>query len=650
MPNYIRVIFNTPLHNEFTYLPPDKDEGITVGMRIEAPFGKLKKIGIIIGVDQEFHGEYELKQIIRLIDKQPLLTEDLISLGQWVSSFYYCSLGEALFMMLPSGKREKSLPALFEEEIAPPKVIHLSEEQQQALDAIITGDKDWLYLYGITGSGKTEVFLRAAEYMIGHDKGVIYLVPEIALSQQLSEHLRQRFKGQLAILHSRLTPSQKLTEWNRILSGEAKIVVGARSAIFAPMPQLGLIIIDEEHEGSYKAGSTPRYHARQVAFLRSKNHNAKLVMGSATPSVEAYKLMQDKRIERLNLTKRLAGGHMPELNVVDLRLSKDLITKDLYSAIDNALKEGRQALLFLNRRGFTYTFHCNSCGEEITCKHCSVPLTYHKSKKALVCHYCGYQEPIRNVCPSCGSLDIGYHGFGTEHVEEEVQKLFPNHIVERLDTDSVQKKGVLEKAIKDFQEGRIHILIGTQMVAKGLNFPGVQVVGILMADSGLGLPDFRASERTFSLLTQVAGRAGRFTPDGKVYIQTLRPDAPSIRLSSKMKITQFYNDELNMRKILDFPPYTRLIKLTFRSKNKNKAGEDAKACLQDLMFLESDKTEILGPAEAPLFQIAQNYRYQLLIKTKDFNQVHHQLALYVKEVNPSSSVYREIDIDPIQMM
>jgi len=649
MAKYAGVVFNTPLEQDFTYSLDDFPQ-VKRGMRIEAPFGRTKKIGIVTSVFDEYTGDFDLKPILRIIDQEPLIPPSLLELGQWMAEFYFCSLGEALFMMLPSGKRDKALPALFDEEIGSPEALELSSEQRSALHTILSGENLWSYLYGITGSGKTEVFLQAAEAQLAAGRGVIYLVPEIALSQQLSTLLHQRFKGSLAIIHSRLTPSQRLGEWKRILSGEAKVVVGARSAIFAPLPDLGLIIIDEEHEGSYKAGNNPRYHARQVAFFRSRKEKARLIMGSATPSVEAYHLMQQGGINRLDLTRRLAGGAMPELHVVDLRLSQDLISPSLHEAMEEALKKGRQVLLFLNRRGFSYTFHCKTCGEEVKCRQCSVPLTYHKSKNALICHYCGYQEPPKTVCPSCSSLDVGYYGFGTEHVEEEIAKLFPEAVLERVDTDSVQKKGSLEASLEAFRTGKTQILVGTQMIAKGLNFPGVQVVGVLLADSSLGLPDFRAGERTFSLLTQVAGRAGRFTPDGKVFIQTLRPEAPAIQLASTMQFAQFYQQELGMREVLDFPPFCRIIRFTFRSKNKGKASQEAQNCLRDLLFLDSEETEILGPAEAPLFQIAQNYRYQLMVKTREFDKVHFQIRQYISAVKPASSVYREVDIDPVSML
>jgi primosomal protein N' (replication factor Y) len=377
------------------------------------------------------------------------------------------------------------------------------------------------YLYGITGSGKTEVFLRAAEEMLREGKSVIYLVPEISLTHQTADAIGKRFGKAAATIHSGMSPSARLSEWIRLRNGpggsdglnesggQAAIVVGPRSAVFAPVKNLGLIIIDEEQDGSYKSGNTPRYHARQTAMKRCAAEGAKLLMGSATPSAEAWKLMTEGVIKRLDLTRRLSGGSTPLVSPVSLEKTEGCLSAELREEIRVTARMKRQTILFLNRRGFAYFYHCRSCGYELTCKHCSVSLTWYKSRNRAMCHYCGYSVTPPSACPQCGSLEAGFSGFGTEMIEEEVRKTFPELRVLRIDADTTEKKGSLKKALDLFRAGEIDILLGTQMVAKGLNFPGVRLVGVVLADTGLHLPDFRAAERTFSLVVQVAGRAGR---------------------------------------------------------------------------------------------------------------------------------------------
>ena len=333
--------------------------------------------------------------------------------------------------------------------------------------------------------------MKVAQEVVSRGRGVIYLVPEISLTHQVVRIFRAHFKDRLAILHSSLTPSQRLTEWMRVLDGKVDIAIGARSAIFAPFPNLGMIAIDEEHEGSYKSGTTPRYHARQVAMYRASQEAAVLLMGSATPSLEAWHHMREGTITSLRLPDRLSGGAMPSVEVIDMRRQQGPLSGPLIEEIGRTHAEGRQSILFLNRRGFSYLFHCRSCGYEMACTHCSVALTYHKERERMICHYCGRSAAPITVCPQCGSLDVGYSGYGTEGIEEELQRHFPRMVVRRIDTDAVKKKKVLRQALADFREGRIHVLVGTQMVAKGLNFPGVKLVGIVNADTGFQIPGFQ---------------------------------------------------------------------------------------------------------------------------------------------------------------
>ncbi|MCR4579679.1 MAG: primosomal protein N', partial [Treponema sp.] len=636
---YLQIIVNLPINQPFTYsyfspdeevkaskkedstkelfeAPEDEQENVKatgkskstkkkvkeenppeIGKRAEIYFGNKRTEGFIMGISDSIPEDCpveagKIKPVKRIIDKEALFGPELIEIAKWISHYYLCTLGEAVFSMIPSGRRESGAAGFsFEEEVSEKAAVQLSEEQKKAVEDIYESSKKaslekeikgannnyYHYLYGPTGTGKTEVFLSLAEKILADGKGVIYLVPEIGLTGQVAQAVTKRFGKTAAILHSGLTPSQRLSEWRRIMHKEARVVVGARSAIFAPVPDLGLIIIDEEHDASYKSGNNPRYHARQVAMHRSSKLQIPLVMGSATPSVESWYGMKSGTIISHRLTKRLSGGQMPHLNCIDLNYYPDggCISRPLEEAIQKSLDKGHQSILFLNRRGFTHFFRCNSCGYELVCKNCSVPLTYHKLDHRLRCHYCGWSLYPPQSCPKCGSLDIGSSGFGTEYIEAETKAKFPNARIIRLDTDVLKSKAELLEKLEDFKNGKYDIMLGTQMVAKGLNFPKLELVGVILADAGLHMPDFRASERTFSLITQVAGRAGRYFPDGKVFVQTYSPGREAVYFACTNKIEDFYESELAQRKMLNFPPFCRLLRFVFRSYDKKLAEESA---------------------------------------------------------------------------
>ena len=659
MARWIEVLFNIPLHQSFTYRL--KDEQIcSLGMRVEVPFGRQQKVtAFVIKVFDQLPANLDfdaskIKEVNRVIDKEPIFDEAFIELARWISQFYLCSHGEALSAMLPSGRREvKAASDAFIDDFIGNKKLELSEEQQKAVAGITAENcSNFMhYLYGSTGSGKTEVFLQCAEYMLSKNKGVIYLVPEIALTAQVVEAVTGRFGKTAAVLHSGLTPSQKLSEWRRIISKEARVVVGARSAVFAPVPDLGMIIIDEEHDGSYKSGTTPRYHARQVAIKRCSADKIPLVMGSATPSAEAWALMNDGRIIKHVLTRRLAGGAMPEISIIDL--SKEnlngCISSELEKEINETYKEKRQTILFLNRRGFTHFFRCKTCGYELFCKNCSVPMTYHKKEGRLRCHYCGWTEQPPTVCPECGSVDVGYSGFGTEYIETELAAKFPHFRTIRIDTDVLTKRGELQEKLEIFKNGGADILLGTQMIAKGLNFPGVKLVGIINADTALHMPDFRAAERTFSLIVQVAGRAGRYFPDGKVIVQTWIPTRCAIEKACSSDFEGFYNEELETRKLALFPPFSRLIRLVFRSKNQ-KDAEDSAAYAASFLQGNNSNCEILGPAECALSLISLNYRYQVLLRGQYLTPLQKLCDYFLRSYKVPQGVYIEVDVDPVSLL
>ncbi|MGA2973999.1 MAG: primosomal protein N' [Spirochaetia bacterium] len=645
MNRFVELAFNLPVRKVFTYsLPQGSPAG--VGYRVSAQFGARTLTGLIVAERQAPpDGVAEIREVKRVIDSRPLFNESVLSLARWMARMYMCSLGEALSAMIPAGRRETEAEEFPPEE--EDRGYELAGQQQDAIRLISEQGPGSYYLFGVTGSGKTDVFMHVAHAVVAQGKGVIYLVPEISLTHQVLRAFRAMFKDRLAVLHSSLTPSQRLSEWARVLDGRVDVVIGARSAIFAPFPRLGMVVIDEEHEGSYKSGTTPRYHARQVAMYRVAQEKAILLMGSATPSLEAWHHMGEGTITKLRLPDRLSGGAMPSIEVVDMRRQQGPLSGRLLDEVGRTIAEGRQVILFLNRRGFSYLFHCRSCGYEMACEHCSVALTFHKDRQRMICHYCGFTTAPISVCPQCGSLDVGYSGYGTEGIEEELRQRFPRLVAQRIDTDAVKKKKVLRQALSDFRAGKIHVLIGTQMVAKGLNFPGVKLVGIVNADTGFQLPDFRAAERTFSLLVQVSGRAGRSVPDGRVLIQTFRPGAAAIVMAQSGRLEQFYAAELDVRRELGFPPFSRLIRLVVRGRDRQKAAEAGAALARAVEErVAGGVAEVLGPAECPLARISGSYRYQAIIRTTCFSEAHARVSAALEEYRAPSGVHVEVDVDP----
>ena len=650
---YIEVVFNIPLKTAFYYTIPDNlaEDNIKIGMRVSAGFGKRKLTGFIVNILKEKPAvDFEIKPIERIIDKDPLFDDNYYNLVKWISSMYICSSGEALFSMMPSGRREKDFDIdIAEESLENIPPITLNKGQRAVIEKIGCSNNSLFYLYGVTGSGKTEVYLHVAEDILAKGKSVIYLVPEIALTHQLVDYITARFGKNIAVLHSGLTPSQKLKQWRRIQTGDAKIVLGARSAVFAPVKNLGLIILDEEHEATYKSGSTPRYHARQVAMHRIKTAEGKLIMGSATPSVEAYHLMSENILEKCELSEIAAGGTFAPVKVIDMKGETSAISLYLAEKIREVTARKGQVILFLNRRGFFYYYHCLYCGYEFKCRHCSVSLTFHKERNKLVCHYCGYSEAPSRICPSCNSCETGYSGFGTEKIESDINNFFPYLKSQRLDKDSIKKSSSVKEIFSKFKNREIDLLLGTQIIAKGLNFPGVKLIGIIMADTTLQLPDYRSAERTYSLITQVAGRTGRFSKDGEVVIQTYRPDNYAINFAAQRKEYEFYKREIENRKTMNFPPFSRVIRIIFRSKENKKALSTANDFYNALVKYKGD-FNILGPAECPLSLIAGNSRYHILVVSKDIKNSHGIVREAAEKIKTLSGVYIEIDVDPVSLM
>ena len=475
---YATVLLSVPYEASYAYIIPEKLENeAEPGKRAIVPFGRRKMTGFIISISGEKpEGDFELREIERIIDKEPVFNDELVSLARWMASMYFSAAGLCLSAMIPSGRRESELSPFYEPSSFSPVEV-LSVGQEHALSVLREEKSRMYYIFGITGSGKSEVYLRRAEDIIRKGKQVLYLVPEITLSEQLSDEVYSRFSGRVAILHSELTPSQRLKSWHDIMRGDVDLVIGARSSVFAPFRSLGLIILDEEHETSYKSGNAPRYHARQVAQHRAAECGAEFIMGSATPSLEAWKLMREQRIRRIDMPERVGAGRYPRIRVINTIGEKRNISGELEEEIRKALRNKRGVLLFLNRRGYTYGYACNTCGAPVTCPNCSVSLTYHKKENRLFCHTCGYSSPPVTVCPECGSVDLSPHGYGTENIEEEAAALFPSARISRLDSDTKGRtRGEMQRILHDFRDGKIDILLGTQMIAKGLNFPSVSLV------------------------------------------------------------------------------------------------------------------------------------------------------------------------------
>lgn len=656
---YVDVFFPKKGESSFLYslsVNEEIKESLLIGARVLAPFRNQKeKPGLITNVNAKLPNvHFEIKPITKLVDLQSTLSPGQTDLARWISRYYFCSIGHALSLMLPLQKTKTR--ALKQEEHKENKETcfepaQLFPEQQAAVKAITSSqEKETFYLEGVTGSGKGEVLLRAAEEMLQQGKGVIYLVPEIALTQELVERAEKRISSPVSVLHSKLTPREKRNELERLSSGAARLALGPRSAIFAPVQNLGLIIIDEEQDDSYKSSQTPMYHARQVAFWRAAHSQSKIVLSSATPSLESILAVKQGLFKHLLLSKRISGGELATETIVDLRGEKSLISAELIRALQEETALQGQALIFLNRRGYTYFLHCTLCGYEAFCPRCAVPLTYHQNEKLLKCHYCGYSRKTGALCPKCHKDGLEFKGVGTELIASEIARIFPHLRVGRLDRDSVTPKGAQEQIIYDFREKNIDILVGTQMLSKGLNFPHVGLSVILNADQALLIPDFRSAERAFSSILQVAGRAGRFKKNGRVLIQTYSPENNIIKSIVERKPKEFYEGELEVRRSVGFPPYSRLIRVLFRSRKKDEADKDAKKFSEQLgRALSPSDGELLGPCPAPIAKINDFYRMHCIIKCYKFKVVHVTLSRIVEEENTLTAKI-EIDVDPLNLL
>ena len=711
----------------FTYHIPDNlEDKINIGIRVKVPFNTREISGFVIQIINEIEdNNYEVKDILEVIDNEEVLNLELLKLGEYISSKTLCSMITAYQTMLPKAlkanhkvamkpkneviavlnkdvseiyeyisfcsykKQVEILKSIIENgsvkvvssnvssitslankgliktisrevyryndnTIENKHTVFLNEEQSKVVKEVIDNlnTNNTYLLKGVTGSGKTEVYMHIIKEVIDRGMQAIMLVPEISLTPQIVSRFRQRFNNEVAVLHSGLSDGERYDEYRKIKKGLVKIVVGARSAIFSPFQNLGVIIIDEEQVTSYKQENNPRYHTRDVALFRCKYHNCPLVLGSATPSLESYARAKKGVYKLLTLNKRANNKLMPEIRIVDMkkeiRNNYHNISLELENAIKEKLDKKEQIIILLNRRGYSSMLTCKDCGEVIKCPNCDISLTYHKTSNTLRCHYCGYGTKVQDRCPSCYGKSLTMYGLGTEKLEEELVKKFNARVV-RMDLDTTTSKKAHSKIIKDFLEQKYDILVGTQMIAKGLDFPNVTLVGVINADASLNIPDFRSSEYTYQLLSQVSGRSGRDKKEGIVIIQTLNPEHYSIKYAKDHDYDGFFNYEMSIRKKLGYPPYyyLTLIKILSRDyqlcmKEANKVGEFLRKNLPSDVI-------VLGPSIASTFKVNNIYHFQCIIKYKKEDDIKGVLRTIDNIYKVNTKVRIEMDIDPVRL-
>lgn len=646
------------------------DPSVRKGSRVSVPFGMHNKRcdGYVAEVLEGPPSDFPLSRIKKAQPaKEPFsLTEEAMDTALWMHRRCLCRYIEAVNCFLPTAaKRSGRAKDPFKDIVLEPdRKKELTGPQAKALEAIAASmdkaEHKTFLLFGVTGSGKTEVYLQAMEKALSLGKQGIVLVPEISLTPQTVSRFMNRFgREAVAVLHSKLTAAQRDAEYKRISTGEAKLVIGARSAIFAPFKDIGLIVLDEEHETSYKSDKSPKYDTVELAVKRAQAHNAALVLGSATPSVSDYYRAQKGLFQILELDRRYNETPLPRVRIADMTAemksgNRTPFSRDLVRAMQDCLAKKQQVILFLNRRGYSSYVSCRDCGHVIQCPECGISMTYHKSQGACVCHYCGRKIRLPDRCPECGSKTIGLYGVGTEQVQEKAAELFPEAVIERVDLDTISKKGSLESLLKRFGNGKIDILIGTQLVAKGLDFANVGLVGVISADITLNIPDYRSSERTFQLLTQAAGRAGRGGEQGLVIIQTFTPESKAVMTAAGQDYKSFYDYEIALREAVLYPPFSYIFQLLISDEDDGKAQASAQRCTDWLRRKLGPEAAVLGPVSPGLVKQAGMFRWQILIKApaakrRQVSEIVLELKkIYAKE--PGLAQLLTIDINPYSFM
>jgi primosomal protein N' (replication factor Y) len=680
MSEYIQVAVNAPLTSPLTYSfntdLASQAHRITRGASVQVPLGQRMAHGVVLGFTEDAPS-FEIKPIDKILEERPVLSDAYLRWIEWLARYYLHPVGKVLASTFPPLKKQTTARASKASPVVP--VLEQSDKMQLTIEQTTCLQQLLLHetfqaslLHGVTGSGKTEVYLQLLEKTLAAGKGALVLVPEISLTPQLIQRFAARFQDQIAVIHSHLTEREKTNQWWSVVNGEKRILIGARSALFCPMQDLGVIIVDEEHEPSFKQEEQLKYHARDAAVMLAKMHDCSIVLGSATPSLESWQNAKAGRYQYLQMTNRVNNRPMPTTTIVDLKKQKEFLrsplrqentndrpfwlSEELHIALTENRKAGFQSALFLNRRGMAQMALCTSCGTSFECPNCAISLTLH-GQRHLVCHYCDYSQQLAENCPHCQAPDIEKIGLGTELVEKDILRLFPEARVARADRDEISNRKDLEALIREMESGEIDILVGTQMIAKGLDFPRLTLVGLVLADVGFNLPDFRATERSFQLLTQVSGRAGRHRADGgKVIVQTFNPEHPSLVYAVNNDYVGFAESELMERQDLGYPPAGRLVLFRLVANQLEKVerlsllvanrAEQLRASMN-----KYEQVQILGPCPAPLAKIRNNYRYQLLLKCADSQALQsfcYQLLGDQKWVPSGTKV--QADVDPVSML
>lgn len=648
------VAIPVPLHNTFDYLCKEK---VGIGSRVKVPFGNKKVTGIVLS-HKDKSSFTKLKEIEEIIDHEALLSEEILKFLSWSANYYHHPIGEVLSNAIPKNLRNGK-PAVIKKPIEVDDKVSSSElehtsEQNLAITEVLKGSSKFngFLLHGVTGSGKTEVYLSITEQLLKKGKQVLVLVPEIGLTPQMISRFEQRIDGRVVAVHSQLNETQKQDAYLLAKDGDAKVILGTRSAIFTPIPNLGLVIVDEEHDGSFKQQSSFRYSARDLSFMRAKFANVPLILGTATPSLETLKNVLEKKLIRLTLTSRPGVAIMPSVDLIDMRSqSSEPLSKPLIARIEHHLSENKQVMLFINRRGYAPVYYCTQCDWQSECTSCDSKLVYHRGINRLKCHHCGLEKSPESSCPSCSSQELKILGYGTERLEENLESFFPGIEVIRIDRDTTRKKKAFSAHLKKINSGMPCIIVGTQMLAKGHDFSNLAFVGILDVDVGLMSADFRATEHLAQLLVQVSGRCGRDKYKGEVNIQTRYPNHPIFKYIKDSQYVEYAKTLLSERKETKLPPFAHQALICANAKNKNLAENFLTEVAQLINNIEIESVEIWGPVPGVIERRSNYYYFNLYLQSQDRGQLRRLIQTFyqhIESIKVSSSVRWFVDIDPIE--
>ena len=648
------VAIPVPLHNTFDYLCKEK---VVIGSRVKVPFGSKKVTGIVLS-HKDKSSFSKLKEVEEVIDHEALLSKEILEFLTWSANYYHHPIGEVLSNAIPKNLRNGKPALLKKPSEANVKVsstdIQLTTEQSFAITEVLKSSSEFngFLLHGVTGSGKTEVYLNITERLLKTGKQVLVLVPEIGLTPQMISRFEERIEGQVVAVHSQLNDTQKQDAYLLAKNGDAKVILGTRSAIFTPIPNLGLVIVDEEHDNSFKQQSNFRYSARDLSFMRAKFANVPLILGTATPSLETLKNVIEKKLARLTLTSRPGEAIMPNIDLIDMRSQpSEPLSKPLIARIKHYLSESRQVMLFINRRGYAPIYYCTECGWQSECTSCDSRLVYHRSINRLKCHHCGLEKSPESSCPSCSSKELKILGYGTERLEENLESFFPSAEVIRIDRDTTRKKKAFATHLKKINSGEPCIIIGTQMLAKGHDFSNLAFVGILDVDVGLMSTDFRATEHLAQLLVQVSGRCGRGKYKGEVNIQTRYPNHPIFNFVKDSRYTEYAKTLLLERKDTKLPPFAHQALICANAKNKILAENFLTEVAQLINSIEIESVEIWGPVPGVIERKSDYYYFNLYLQSEDRGQLRRLIQTFyqhVETIRVSSSVRWFVDIDPVE--